>query len=101
MKRKISIQWSRQARLQLFNIADLIRKDKQSAALAWVQKVEKKVLRLQKFPLSGRVVSELKRLDIRELIEGSYRVIHKYKVNEEIAVLSVFHGAKKLNLKNH
>ncbi len=44
-------------------------------------------------PESGRVVPERDRADIRELIEGSYRIV--YLVAPEVVhVLTVFHGAR-------
>jgi toxin ParE1/3/4 len=49
--------------------------------------------RLQRFPESGRVVPELDRADIREVIEGSYRIV--YLVGPGVVhVLTVFHGAR-------
>ena len=49
--------------------------------------------RLQQFPESGRIVPELGRADIRELIEGAYRIV--YLVGPGVVhVLTVFHGAR-------
>jgi plasmid stabilization system protein ParE len=49
--------------------------------------------RLHRFPESGRIVPELQRPDVRELIVGSYRIV--YLVGTEVVhVLTVFHGAR-------
>ncbi len=90
----MKIIWSPKAKKDLINIADFIARDKQSAALKWLQLVKSKVSRLSKFPRSGRMVPEIKRQDIREMIIGNYRVI--YKVGTTISILTVFHGAKQL-----
>ena len=52
---------------------------------------------LANFPFSGRIVPEIRREDTRELIEGSYRIIY-YVSSEQIDVLAVIHGSKRLTL---
>lgn len=47
------------------------------------------------FPRSGRQVPEYEAPDVREVIEGSYRVIYRIK-EEQIDVLAVMHSAQKL-----
>jgi toxin ParE1/3/4 len=52
--------------------------------------------RLREFPYSGQVVPELGREELREVIQGNYRVI--YRVGEgRIDILTVYHGARLLN----
>lgn len=46
-------------------------------------------------PKSCRVVPELNRSDIREIIFGNYRVI--YKVTDDIHILTVRHGRQLLD----
>jgi len=49
--------------------------------------------RLRQFPESGRIVPELQRPDVRELIVGSYRIV--YLVGAGVVhILTVFHGAR-------
>ena len=88
----MKVIWSPQAIEDLNRIVDLIALDKKEAATRWAKGVEAKVSRLRRFPLSGKMVSELGRQEIREMIVGSYRVI--YKVGKTISVLTIFHGAK-------
>ncbi|MGH7625056.1 MAG: type II toxin-antitoxin system RelE/ParE family toxin [Gemmatimonadaceae bacterium] len=61
------------------------------------QTLERLVGRLDQacvFPESGRVVPEVGRVDIRELIEPPYRLI--YRVHPEtIEMLSVLHGRQQ------
>jgi plasmid stabilization system protein ParE len=46
---------------------------------------------LAAFPDSGRIVPEIGRVEIREVIEGPYRVIYQ-KADERLEVLAVIHG---------
>lgn len=50
---------------------------------------------LANFPLSGRILPEVGRKEIRELIEGSYRIIYSVK-SEQIDILAVIHGSRSL-----
>jgi plasmid stabilization system protein ParE len=53
--------------------------------------------RLREFPKSGRVVPEFGRDDVREVLWGNYRIVHR--VGESHAdILTVYHGARLLRL---
>lgn len=88
----MKLTWSPQAVENLNQIVDLIALDKKETAHRWARMVEAKVARLSRFPLSGRVVPEVRRDEIREILVGSYRVI--YKVEKGVSILTIFHGAK-------
>jgi len=90
----MKIIWSPRAQRDLARIVDRIVRDKKGAALQWVRAVYKKVSRLQRFPQSGRIVPEVGRTDLREILVGRYRVI--YKVGPSLSILTIFHGAKEL-----
>ena len=46
-----------------------------------------------RFPELGRIVPEYDRADVRELLQGSYRVVYRLK-HGQAEVLTVFHGAR-------
>ena len=96
----MKIIWSPQANQNLNKIVEKIALDKYETAFRWAKTVEKKVSRLKNFPKSGRVVPELGREEIREILVGSYRII--YKLEEFVSILAVLHGSRKLptDLKN-
>lgn len=50
---------------------------------------------LASFPYSGSVVPEHESPELRELVEGPYRIIYRIKP-EQIDVLAVIHGAQQL-----
>ncbi|HCT55062.1 MAG TPA: type II toxin-antitoxin system RelE/ParE family toxin, partial [Balneola sp.] len=45
---------------------------------------------------SGKLVRELEREDIRELVEGNYRIIYKIINNNMIHILMIHHNARDL-----
>ncbi len=86
----MKIIWSPLAVDQVRDIASYIALDKPSVAVQWAEKILKSVEILYDNPESGRIVPEVKRKEIRELVQGNYRVIYKIKSKEkEILVLIV------------
>ena len=47
------------------------------------------------FPFSGRIVPEFETEQLREVIEGSYRIIYYIKP-EQIDVIAVLHAARNI-----
>ncbi|NRB39210.1 MAG: type II toxin-antitoxin system RelE/ParE family toxin [Pseudomonadales bacterium] len=91
----MKITWSALAVEQAREIASYIALDKPSAAENWIDGIFESVDRLVEFPQSGRMVPEIKRNEIREIVQGSYRVI--YKVQEtQILILLVKAYRQKL-----
>lgn len=91
----MKIIWSPLALERVQGIARYIAKDKPSAADKWVKELFKIVERLTLHPRSCRIVPELNRDDVREVIYGSYRVI--YKITADIDILTVRHGRQLLD----
>ncbi len=84
----MKIIWIELAIEKLEEFADYIALDKPSAALNWVQKIQKSVNKLKDFSESGRKVPEIKRTNIREIIECNYRII--YRIEEKrISILTI------------
>jgi toxin ParE1/3/4 len=50
--------------------------------------------RLEDFPQSGRVVPELARDDVRELIQGAYRLVYQLR-GDRAEILAIHHGARR------
>ncbi len=89
------IFWTQQARDDLRAIRAHIARDAPAAAGEYVRRLRKSVERLRDFPFSGEVVPEIGRDDIREVIQGVYRVIHRAS-DKRVEILTVFHGARIL-----
>nr|WP_084422994.1 type II toxin-antitoxin system RelE/ParE family toxin [Rubripirellula obstinata] len=70
-----------------------IARDASATASAYVRKLRLSVGRLRQFPYSGEVVPEIGRENLREVLQGNYRII--YRVAERrVDILAVFHGAR-------
>ena len=90
-----SLYWTRQAREDLRAIRAHIARDAPATATAYVRKLRASVERLRQFPFSGEVVPELGREDLREVLQGNYRLI--YRVSEmRLDILAVYHGSRIL-----
>ncbi len=80
--------WSPLAVEQIRNIVAYIAQDNPPVAKQWANKIFNAVKRLIEHPKSGRIVPEINRKEIREIIQGSYRIIYKIK-QEQILILTV------------
>ncbi len=60
-----------------------------------VDRLTKRSQQIATFPLSGRIVPEFQTEQIREVIEGSYRIIYYIKP-EQIDILAVLHGSQQI-----
>jgi len=84
----MKIIWTEFAINKLEEYADFIALDNPSAALNWVKNMQKSVNKLKNFSEFGRKVPEINRTNIREILEGNYRII--YKIDEKrISILTI------------
>ena len=95
----VQINWTFQAKDDLKNIADYIAKDSVIYAKRQVFKIRNRTKILKKQIRIGRIVPEIVNPDIRELIEGNYRIIYKIVSKNRIDILTVHHSARDLTKK--
>ena len=91
----IEIRWTEQAVDDLVGIRTFIARDSAAYAVAVADLLFSAVDQLRRFPDSGRVVPELQRPDIRELIRPPFRIVYR-RAEGIIEVLTVFHAAREL-----
>ena len=89
-------QWPPRALQDVTEYAALIAKDNEPAAYRWVDKVFAQGDMAARFPQSGRVVPELGREELRQIIVASHRLIYRVKANG-VEIVRVFHTAKMLD----
>ena len=89
--------WSPLALERVNEIADYIAENNLEAAKLFVLDVFGAVDRLKAFPNSGRVVPEVKRQNIREIIFKNYRVVYRVE-RKRVSILTVRHGKQLLPL---
>ena len=95
----MKIIWTELAVEKPEEYADYIALDKPGAALKWVESIQNSVDRLLEFPQIAREVPEICRADIRELIEGNYRIIYRLET-DGLSVLTIRHTKQLLNKTN-
>ena len=88
------VVWTRPARDDLREIRAYIAQDSERYARVVVARLVAAVRRLREHPLSGRVVPELARPTIREVIVGTYRIVYRV-TPDAIQILTVVHGARR------
>lgn len=89
------IVWSDQAIEDLKTIDELISRDSHFYALRFIEKLTSRVHQLILFPESGRIVPEMENPNIRELIEGNYRIFYSLNKNL-IIILGIHNSARKI-----
>ncbi len=85
----MKLQWSETAARDLISIRRYIAEDNPTAATKWIKRLKARAENSVHAPLAGRKVPELSRDDIREVIEGNYRIV--YRIDADlITILTVF-----------
>ena len=80
-------------RSQFLEAIAYIQRDKPSAARRFRRRAEKTLRRLEKHPLSGRVIPEFPELPHREVVIAPYRFF--YRVEEKaVWIVAVWHSAQ-------
>jgi toxin ParE1/3/4 len=82
--------WSPLSLQRIQEISDYIALDNIGAANNWIDILFDKVEKLKNNPEIGRVVPEIGKSDIRELIFGNYRIIYLAS-KKQISILTVRH----------
>jgi toxin ParE1/3/4 len=90
-----TIVWTGPALDDLRRIRAHVERDDPRAAQAIAVRIRDSVLRLRSHPHSGRVVPELARRGLREVIVAPYRVVYVLQ-DRNVLVLRVWHGRRDL-----
>ncbi|WP_410896843.1 type II toxin-antitoxin system RelE/ParE family toxin [Pontibacter sp. E15-1] len=80
----------------LTSIAEYSSRYSDKYASSIISKLFNKVNILKKTPRIGRIVPEKNDENIRELIEGNYRIIYEIRGEDRIEVLMVHHSSRPL-----
>lgn len=93
----MKVFWTEASVQHLSAIYTYISQNSSQYAERIVDKLTRRSQQIARFPLSGRIVSEFETQQIREVIEGSYRIIYYIKP-EQIDILAVIHGSQQITL---
>jgi toxin ParE1/3/4 len=88
----MTVYWTKSAQNHLDAIHDYIAQDSPEYALRTIDCLTRRSRQIADFPLSGRRVPEYDLDQIREVIEGAYRIIY-HIAPDRINVLAVIHTA--------
>lgn len=93
----VSVNWSNRVFDDIDSTADYLANYSRRFASAFVDSVFAKVELLKQFPEMGRMVPEINRSEIRELIYKQYRIVYQVIDSQHILVVSVHHSARPLS----
>jgi len=91
----MKVHWTETAQAHLAAIHAHIARDSAAYAARMVDRLTRRSQQISGFPLSGRRVPEYDTDQIREVIEGAYRIIYHIKP-DQIDVLVVLHCARNV-----
>jgi plasmid stabilization system protein ParE len=91
----VKLFWTDTAVKHLSGIYAYIAQNSPQYARRVVDLLTRRSEQISKFPSSGRIVPEFETEQIREVIEGSYRIIYYIKP-DQIDVLAVIHGSQQI-----
>ena len=91
----MKVVWTQSALEQLQAIHDYIAGDSIVYARRVVIRIKRRTWQIKKFPLMGALVPEYCHDDIREVLEGPYRIFYRI-YGSRAEILGVRHGARRL-----
>ncbi len=92
----MKVLWTDAAVAQLEAIHDYMAQTSPEYARRTIDRLTRRSIQIGTFPFSGRMVSEYDVNEVREIIEGSYRIIYLIKEDEDqIEMLAVIHSSRE------
>ena len=91
----MKVFWTDTAVKHLSAIYTYIGQNSPQYAAKMIDRLTRRSQQIASFPLSGRVVTEFETKQIREVIEGSYRIIYYIKP-DQIDILAVLHSSQQI-----
>ena len=91
----MTVVWSATAQFRLEEIYSWIAADDKEAAARWIARIIDRADQIATFSMSGRVVPEFNMPQIREVMEGPYRIIYHISA-DRIEVLTVLHSSQDI-----
>ena len=88
------VHWTEAARAQLRSIHSFIESSSPMYARRTVDRLTRRSQQLTTFPLSGRIVPDVGDANLRELVEGPYRIIY-HILEEQVDIIAVVHSSQK------
>jgi toxin ParE1/3/4 len=93
----VRVVWTSQADSMLAEALDYTAAERPSGAVRWLDDVMQQSRSLAQFPDLGRMVPELQRPEIRELLVDPYRIPYR-RDDDQVTVLAVLHDRRAFDL---
>ncbi|MDJ0795676.1 MAG: type II toxin-antitoxin system RelE/ParE family toxin [Calothrix sp. MO_167.B12] len=91
----MKVYWTQTSVENLSAIYNYIAQTSPQYATRIVDRITRRSEKIANFPFSGRTVPEFETERIREVIEGSYRIIY-YIQSEQVDIIAVIHGSQQI-----
>lgn len=91
----MKVHWTDNATEHLTHLRDYIAQGSPLYAEKIVDRLTRRSEQIALFPLSGRKVPEFDLRNLREVIEGPYRILYHIRP-DQIDIIAVIHGAQSL-----
>lgn len=92
----VEIKWTFQSVEDLESITNFISKDSAYFAKLIISNILDAVGQLAFYPELGRVVPEINKPEIHEIIFGNYRIIYRYQ-NSIVEIITIYHSSRMFN----
>ena len=92
----MTIVWTDESIAHLQQIKDYISQDSSYWANLEIERILERAETLSSFPRLGRTVPEYDNETIREIFEGDYRIIYRIVSEQQLDIIGIIHGAKRL-----
>lgn len=93
----VKLIWTDQAIQDLGSIGDYIAENSETYAKLTVKRLYERTAILKSFPLAGKMIPEKQEENLRELVEGNYRIFYEVISKDQINILGVYHSARDLS----
>jgi toxin ParE1/3/4 len=94
----MNVFWTETAIQHLLSIHSYVSQTSPAYAQRLVDRLTRRSEQFATFPKSGRVVAEFGNDRVREVVADSYRIIYYIKLDQQIDVLAVLHGAQQIDM---
>lgn len=90
----MKVRWTPRAVEDLKTISRFIATDIPAVARVFAARLKSRAESACRFPNRGRMMPELGRKDVRELLEGNYRIVYRV-LDDAVDILTLFEGHKQ------
>jgi toxin ParE1/3/4 len=92
----VKVIWSPLARDQVLQAFASIAAERPESASRWLERVLSRVAALESFPDMGRVVPEVRRSSVREVLVPPYRLTYRRDA-EQVVILALRHSRRDVD----